>query len=147
MNINKHELILLFLNYINKNETLFKKIDEKYILYLRGILNKELRLNYFKDNKFSIIDRVQQPNQFVEYEINAKKYLGIIHHVQMFAAEYAYYLIHVSFYKITSSIEMMLSLFFRRQSMEMFMFLVTIYSFPIDLIIVCISKHRLVLSI
>ena len=109
LNINEDELILLFFNYIKKNETLFKKIDQKYILYLRGILNKELRWSYFAGNNFSIIYRVQQENQFVDYEINAKKYVGIVHHVQMFAAEYAYYLIHVSFYKITSSIEMMLS--------------------------------------
>ena len=97
MNINKDDLLNLYFSYYN-NENFLIKIDEKYILYLRGILNKELRLNYFKDNNFSIIDRVQQPNQFVEYVIDDKKYVGILHRVQMFATEYAYYLIHVSFF-------------------------------------------------
>ena len=95
MNINKDDLLNLYFSYYN-NENFLIKIDEKYILYLRGILNKELRLNYFKDNNFSIIDKLQQPNQFVEYEIDDKTYIGIIHHIQMFAAEYAYYLIHAS---------------------------------------------------
>ena len=94
LNINNDGLLDFFVNNY-KNKNILIKIDEKYIPYLRGILNKELRLNYFKDNNFSIIDRVQQENQFVDY--GAKKYVGILHRVQMFATEYAYYLIHVSF--------------------------------------------------
>ena len=103
MNINKHDLLDLYFNYY-KNEHWFKKVDEKYILYLRGILNKELRCSYYKDNNFSIIDRLQQPNQFVDYTMSAKKYVGVLHHDQMFAAEYAFYLIHVSFLKLKISI-------------------------------------------
>ena len=69
-------------------------IDDKYINYLRAIVDNNIRFRSFCKGEHNIINSIFK-NNIVKYYSGDELY-AVVHEIEMFGTDFNYYLIHVT---------------------------------------------------
>ena len=93
-NIRNIDAIKMLLSNHNNITELMIKVEERYINYLRAILNRKTRYYFYYDKKnFNGIDKYCN-GSLVLWTLKTEKCLGMIHDTTTFAGS-TFYIVHV----------------------------------------------------